>query len=212
MLFFKVILQEEWCEGTKETFLDVFPGTIYSFRKFLSFDQNCFVKYVVCLKCNSLYHTDECLVLHDGETRSKLCTFVKYPNHPKNYFTQKYGQVLMKEVKAVSGKKIFCPVRIFCYRSIKESLRFLLLRPGFKIECEKWRSQNHSEDVLADVYDGEIWKNFTHDGTNLFFRKPRNYGVMLNVNWFHSAIQTFKQFFYWRHLFSSVELTLSFKI
>ena len=31
MLFFKVLLQEKWCEGTKETFLDVFPSTVYSF-------------------------------------------------------------------------------------------------------------------------------------------------------------------------------------
>ena len=34
------------------------------------------------------------------------------------------------------------------------------------------------------MYDREIWKNFTHDGTNLFFSKPRNHGVMLNVDWF----------------------------
>ena len=105
--------------------------------------------------------------MHGGETRSKLCTFVKYPKHPKKPLRQICGQVLMKEVKSISRKKIFYPVRTFCYRSIKESLRILLLRPGFEIECEKWRSQNHSEDVLADVYDGEIWKNFTHDGTNL---------------------------------------------
>ena len=90
----------------------------------------------------------------------------------------------MKEVKSISGKKMFYPVQLFCYRSIKESLITLLLRPGFEIECEKWRSQNHSEDVLADVHDGEIWKNFTHDGTSLFFSKPHNYGVMLNVDWF----------------------------
>ena len=92
----------------------------------------------------------------------------------------------MKEVKSVSGKKMFYPIRTFCYQSIKESLRTLLLRLGFEIECEKWWSQNHSEDVLADVHDGEIWKKFTHDGTNLFFSKPHNYGVMLNVDWFQS--------------------------
>ena len=34
------------------------------------------------------------------------------------------------------------------------------------------------------MYDGEIWKNFTHDGTDLFFSKPRNYAVILNVDWF----------------------------
>ena len=123
-------------------------------------------------------------MLHGGEARSKLCTFVKYPNHSKKYFRQKYGQVLMKEVKSISGKKMFYPVKTFCYLSIKESLRTLPLRPGFEIECEKRRSQNHSEDVLADVHDGEIWKNFTHDGTNLFSSKPHNYGVMLNVDWF----------------------------
>ena len=90
----------------------------------------------------------------------------------------------MKEVKSVSWKKMFYPMQTFCYRSIKELLITLLLRPGFETECEKWRSQNNSGDILADVYDGEIWKNFTHDGTNLFFGKLRNYGVMLDVDWF----------------------------
>ena len=35
------------------------------------------------------------------------------------------------------------------------------------------------------MYNGEIWKNFIHNGTNLFFNKSRNYGFMLNVDWFH---------------------------
>ena len=89
MLFLKVFLQEDWCEESKERFLDLFPSIIYYFRKFLSFDQNCFIKYIVCLKCNSLYHIDKCLVLHGGETRFKLCTFLKYPNDPKRHFRQK---------------------------------------------------------------------------------------------------------------------------
>ena len=36
---------------------------------------------------------------------------------------------------------------------------------------------------MADVYDGNVWKKFQQDG-DLFFNKVRNYGLMLNVDWF----------------------------
>lgn len=95
---------------------------------------------MICLKCDSLYHIDESLVSHGGEARSKLCAFVKHPNH----FRQRCGQVLMREVKSVFEKKMFYPLR-----TIKESLITLLLSPGLETGCKKWRPQNHSEDNIA---------------------------------------------------------------
>ena len=58
-------------------------------------------------------------------------------------------------------------------------------RPGFEEDCENWRWVCNSEEneVMANVYDGNVWKTFQRNG-DLFFNKGRNYGLMLNVNWF----------------------------
>ena len=42
-----------------------------------------------------------------------------------------------------------------------------------------------SSEYPADAYDGDIWKEFQQPSGNGFsFSKPRNYGAMLNVDWF----------------------------
>lgn len=60
----------------------------------------------------------------------------------------------------------------------------MLLRSVFEIEYEKWQLQNHLEEILADVFDREIWKNFTQQGANLFFSKACNHSVTLDLDWF----------------------------
>ena len=127
MFFCKVFLQKEWCETKKEIFSDIFSCTSYSFWKIISFDQICFIRHGVCLKFSSLHHIDEFLVWNGAEIKSKLYIFVKYQNHTKTHFRQRYGQVLTEEVKSVSGKKMFYPVQnagyhwepYFCKQNLK---------------------------------------------------------------------------------------------
>ena len=60
----------------------------------------------------------------------------------------------------------------------------MIKRPGFPEKCEKWRNREKKDNVLYDVYDGDIWKTFQwHDGTK-FFEHERCYGLMVNVDWF----------------------------
>lgn len=40
-----------------------------------------------------------------------------------------------------------------------------------------------SEDIMTDVYDGDIWKDF-NGRKYQFFNEERNYAVMLNIDWF----------------------------
>lgn len=180
-VFFEVFTTE--CDRPSNT-SDVLPKTLYSFRKFLSIDKKYFTKYVACLKCNNLYNIDSCLIRHGGETKSKDCEHVKYPNHPQRQHRKKCGQPLMKCIKSVSGKETFYPYKTYCYRSIKQSLKVLLERPQFENDCEKWRDCYQEDNVLGDIYDGKIWKNFSNGSNQLFFAEQRNFGVMLNVDWF----------------------------
>lgn len=56
-------------------------------------------------------------------------------------------------------------------------------KKGFENLCEKWRHQTCTDDVLSDIYDGNIWKEF--NGLKFFFfKEPHNFGRMLNVDWF----------------------------
>ena len=47
-------------------FLKTFPTTIYSFRKFLGVNKDCFKKFAVCTKCHSLYNIKACVEKHGG--------------------------------------------------------------------------------------------------------------------------------------------------
>ena len=40
------------------------------------------------------------------------------------------------------------------------------------------------EQILADVYDGNLWKEFQTVHGMDFLKKPRNYGFMLNFDFF----------------------------
>ena len=51
-------------------------------------------------------------------------------------------------------------------------------------QCEHWRNRVISEDVLADVYDGKVWKKFMKFKDKSFLSEPYNLGLMLNCDWF----------------------------
>lgn len=50
--------------------------------------------------------------------------------------------------------------------------------------CEHWRSRTLTEDMLGDIYDGKMWKEFQHVGGVPFLALPHNIALMMNVDWF----------------------------
>ena len=66
-------------------FLKDFSTTIYSFRKLLGVNKDCFKKYAVCTMCYSLYNINACVEKHGGKTYLKNFFFVKYPNYPQKH-------------------------------------------------------------------------------------------------------------------------------
>ena len=151
-----------------DTFCNTFLGTLYSFHKCLSFENSFFKKHGVYIKCCSLYDTEQCTVNYRGEKGSEKCSFVKFPNHPLKQYRKQCGQLLMKSVKSPSGKSILLPFKTFCYRPLKKLLELLLSRDGFEVDCEKWLNLEKDSEVLADVYDGNIWKTFSSNGKMVF--------------------------------------------
>ena len=90
----------------------------------------------------------------------------------------------MKTVELASKKKLLYPYLTYCYLGIETTLQILLLRPSFVRECNKWRTRKVKSDVLQDVYDGKIWKEFqVHDGVP-FLSLPHNFAFTINLDWF----------------------------
>ena len=57
-------------------------------------------------------------------------------------------------------------------------------RTGIPELCEEWRTRLVDKDILADVYDGDVLKNFKWRDESSFFNSECRYGPMLNIDWF----------------------------
>ncbi len=165
-----------------------FPKSIHTARKSLGLKYN-FTKYVVCRSCWKLYSFDEAVQKCGSLTASKECNFVRYPNHPQESRRKPCKTVLLKSIELASGRKLLYPHKIFCYKSIKETLQELLLRPGFHEECDHWRCRS-SSNKLKDIYDGEVWKKFQSLNGSPFLAAPYTYALVLNIDWFQPYTHT----------------------
>ena len=176
---------EDLNSSDRNKFSEKVPSFLYLLRKTLSYNQQCFRKYVVCIKCHSLYYYDDnCIESFVGQQFSRKFKFVRFPNHASKHLRKECGQVLLKDLKSISGKRLFMSIKTYCYRSVKESIQTLLTHSGWEQECEKWRDRNTGLGLLTDVYDGKIWKTLRYHDGNLHFLEKRNYGVMLNLDLF----------------------------
>ena len=133
----------------------VFPTSLYMLRKCFGLNGDHFVKYVVCPHCNSLYELEKCFESCDVlRTTHKLCTFTPFPKHPQPLKRKPCGHQLFKEIVLKSGKKSYYPLKVYCYKSLTESLATLLQRDGIIDLCEHWRQRQVPDGYLCDIRSG----------------------------------------------------------
>ncbi|CAB4414564.1 unnamed protein product, partial [Rhizophagus irregularis] len=66
----------------------------------------------------------------------------------------------------------------------------MFCRPEFEKSLRHWANRSNSDNILSDIYDGRIWKEFkdtNNDDSLNFFRNEvadSHLGLMLNVDWF----------------------------
>jgi hypothetical protein len=97
-----------------------------------------------------------------------------------NYCTTPNCSALLS---TISKRRAIRPKIPIYYTSIAEQLRRQILRPHFVSLCNAWRERDLPDNVLADVYDGDLWKEWTKEG---FFSNSNklNFGFWLNCDWF----------------------------
>ena len=111
-----------------------FPRTLYSARTILGLCKRRFHQYVVCKRCCNIYDlTDhECIDVRDSQQFAKDC-----PHIPFGARQHRCDTKLLKTVELASGKKIFSPLKTYCYVDLRTSLQNLLLHANFLENCNK---------------------------------------------------------------------------
>ena len=157
-----------------------FPTTMYALHRISSLRRDEFDKFVVCGKCAKLYHLDECLERKHGTVLPKRCTNILFPLGKAKHC----GSKLVNKVILKNGATKFYPLKVYCWKSVISQLESILQRTGIPELCEQWRTREVNDNVLSDVYDGDVWKTFKWKDGSHFFSMERRYGLMLNVDWF----------------------------
>ena len=102
----------------------------------VSDDQDKFIKYVVCSKCNSLHNFDDCYETLHRRKVTKTCSFIQFLHHRQHFRRTACGEPLLKEVSLKSGQTKLYPFKVYCCISVTENLKYFLQRPGFASKCE----------------------------------------------------------------------------
>ena len=89
---------------------------------------------------------------------------------------------LVTKVTLKNGKNWLLPYQVLLQQQHHQEK--LVLRKDFPINWELRRKREVGENTLADVYDGNPWKEFQNVDDSPSMNKPRNYGFMLNFDFF----------------------------
>ena len=154
--------------------------------------ESSYLKYIVCLNCNQIYHLQQCIYSVGLQQYSKKCSFVEFPNHPHIRRRQPCGFLLLRTVEISSRlKKMLLPFKVYCYQSLEKSLKRLLSRQEFILNSSLWKHQEtRSSETMQDIYDGKLWKEFRQYKGSSFLDQEYSFAFILNVDWFQPYTHT----------------------
>ncbi|CAB5380531.1 unnamed protein product [Rhizophagus irregularis] len=147
-----------------------FPTSLYTASKLLQIGKQS-KTYAVCPSCNTLYNTAE-VVAEEGFN----CTHVEFPMQPKRI---PCGMELTEQVYKRRPKLLF-PLP-----SLKMQINSLYQRSGFQQQLRKWTDRHIDNGMLADIYDGKIWKDFPDISDVPYFTSETadsHLGIMINLD------------------------------
>lgn len=125
-----------------------------------------------------LYHFEDSFEVVAQKKTPKLCSHIAFPQHPHLQRRRPCGTRLLK---LNSGNSKYYPRKSYCYKSLFESLTLLCKRKGF---LTSWRLREIPKNVLCDIYDGQIWKDFQFVNGQPFLAVPHNMALLFNIDWF----------------------------
>lgn len=180
-IFFNVL--SRLCPQISDVFA-LFPSTVYRMDKLLGMNTETFTRYVTCEKCYSVYTYTDCIEVRGTLQTPKLCS------HKNSRQGRVCNGQLLKGVQLSNGKKIFYPLKVYCYTPLLHYLKIILNRPGLCDLCNKWKNVATKKGVYRDVYDGKVWNRFKVYNGEPFLSSVYTYGLMLNIDWFQPCKHT----------------------
>ena len=144
---------------------------------------------MACSKCHKLFQKKEVEDFQIGETRAIMkCQHIEFPNSTARRL--RWCQVSLSEQTPSINKIKTKSILVFSFAGIRQQLIKLYNWLGFENSLWHWKNCSNFNDILADIYDGQVWKTFkeTNDVNSEKFFWPEvadsNLGLMLNLDWF----------------------------
>ena len=181
--FFSIISQ---CSPVLKHFSEHFPSSLHTLRNQNTVSHQ-FEKFVVCTHCFQMYVYENCVRSEGTKSLSKRCSHIKFPNHPHQRRRKPCGNLLLKTVECMSGRRLLYPFKVYCNENLLASLQTMLLQPEFCLNCQQWCKRSSSSDHLEDVYCGRMWQEFQCAS---FFNSYLSLGFILNIDWFQPYTHT----------------------
>ena len=137
----------------------------------------------VCTSCHKLYNSKiVCNFKKNNKLAVMRCCYEEFPNNSKKNKCNNELSTLKKNKNNV----VAIPRMLYPKPSIKQQLSIMYQRPGFEKMLALSGTRNYDNNYYADIYDGNVWKNFPFDGSKFFSPENTvsNLGLLLNLDWF----------------------------
>lgn len=144
-----------------------------AFTKSYWINVDTFTSFVVCPQYHSLYDFDQCLATVGNRKDVKRCQHVSDPDHPQVAYRRRCEQLLLKICKGRMGY-IYHPFKVYCCQSTIHTLKHILTHPNFLLSCEKCRNKIIPREMLGDIYDGRVSKQFSEFQGKPFLSDPHS--------------------------------------
>ena len=103
-----------------------------------------------------------------------------FSRHPQKQMRNTCNSPLLKCARTASGRKLYPPIKVFCYQSIVMALRCFIQQPGMLTLLDHWKNRRVPCGLLCDIYDGSVWRScVSHHVTNSL-----TLAFLINIDWF----------------------------
>lgn len=161
-----------------------FPDTLTKANKFQCILRDNYQRLIVCSKCYSTYEFNDCLSKENAAGNIKSCSFIRFPRHPQARMRVPCANALLKTIRTASRKCIERPIKVFCYQDLIDCIKKLVCQPGKLDMFSHWKYRSVPAGIMADIYDGAVWKSFLSLNGKDFLSNKYTLGLCLNVDWF----------------------------
>ena len=115
-----------------------------------------FHNFVPCTKCHKLHDKDEVVNFRqDGNSSIMRCKHVEFPNS-----FARSSRFCNTPLSRKTDSGMIQPELTFPFAGIRQQLAIMFRRKGFELSLCHWADHANFHSILADIYNGQIWKMF----------------------------------------------------